>query len=177
MSKLTIATVAILAGCATKPAMKSDQYNLEAQANQTLRQMRSVDPRIDDVVHDAYAYAVFPDVGKAGVAAAGGAFGRGILYEQGQAVGFVKIEQASVGPQLGGQTYAELLVLQDRRQLDLLERGEFDLGANASAVILKSGAAAATPTVRGARVIVLPHGGAMAEAAVAGQRIKFEPAG
>ena len=178
MNKLASTVIVALAftGCATKPATRSDQYNLEQQAKTTLGEMTSRDPRLGGVLHDAYAYAVFPDVGKAGVGF-GGAFGRGILYEHGRMVGFVKLEQASAGAQLGGQTYAELLVLRDQYQTERLKNGQFDLGAGVSAVVLKSGAAYDTDTLRGAMVFVMPRGGAMVEATVAGQRIRFEPAG
>lgn len=178
MSKLVITAIAALAftGCATKPATVSDQYNLEAQAKQALGQMSAREPRIASVIHDSYAYAVFPEIGKGGLGV-GGAFGRGVLYEQGRMVGFVKLEQASAGLQAGGQTYAELIVLHDRYQTDQLKKGQFDLGASASAIVLKAGAATTTDMLRSATVFVMARGGAMVEATVAGQRIRFEPAG
>ena len=120
---------------------------------------------------------MFPDVGKAGVGAVGGALGRGILFEQGVPSGYVKIEQASLGAQLGGQKYAELLVLRDQTEVDKLKNGQLDLGANVSAVIVNKGAALSSDTVRGATVFVMPRGGAMVEASIAGQRIDFVPAG
>ena len=179
MSKLVLFAAAALAfaGCATKPATIPDQYSLQSRANATLGEMRSKDPRIDQVLGDAYAYAVFPDIGKAGAVGVGGAFGRGILYEHGHQTGFVKLEQASAGAELGGQTYAELLVLRNQDEVNKLESGELDLNANASAVLVKSGAALSTDSIRGAMVFIMPRGGAMVEAAVAGQRIEFEPAG
>ena len=179
MTKLVIsalATVAI-AGCATKPATRADQNSLQAQARTTLGEMSARNAGVESAIHDAYAYAVFPDIGKAGALGAGGAFGRGVLYVHGQPAGFVKLEQASAGLELGGMTYAELLVLHDAAQVDKLQRGELDLGAGASAVILKAGAAADTDTVRGADVIVMPHGGAMIDVSVRGQRIQYAPAG
>jgi lipid-binding SYLF domain-containing protein len=165
------------AGCATKPATVSDRDRLEQQADSTLGEMRAKDARIDQVLHGAYAYAVFPDVGKAGIGGAGGAFGRGILFEKGVPTGYVKVEQASLGATLGGQKYAELLILRDERQVDQLKQGEFDLGANVSAVIVKKGAALSSDTLQGATVFVMPRGGAMVEAAISGQRIEFVPAG
>jgi lipid-binding SYLF domain-containing protein len=179
MSKLAFVAAAALAfaGCATKPATVSDQYSLQSRANATLGAMRAKDARIDQVLGDAYAYAVFPDIGKAGAGAVGAAFGRGVLYQHGQKLGFVKLEQASAGAELGGQTYAELLVLRHQGEVNKLENGELDLNADASAVLVKSGAALSTDSIRGAMVFIMPRGGAMVEATVAGQRIEFEPAG
>jgi len=58
-----------------------------------------------------------------------------------------------------------------------LKAGNFEIGANASAVALKAGAAAATQFDNGVAIFVHPKGGLMAEASVSGQKIKFEPVG
>lgn len=179
MTKLVVSALAslALAACATKPATVSDQSSLESQARSAIGQMAARDSRINTVLHDAYGYAVFPDVGKGGIGGVGGAFGRGVLYIHGTPSGFVKLEQASAGVELGGETYAELLVLHNAREAQKLQRGELDLGAGASAVVLKAGAAINSPTLRGADVFVMPHGGAMVEVSVRGQRIQYAPAG
>lgn len=179
MTKLVISALAsvALAACATKPATVSEQSSLDAQARSTLGQMAARDSRINDVLHDAYGYAVFPDIGKAGAAGVGGAFGRGVLFIHGMPSGFVKLEQASAGVELGGETFAELLVLHTPAEVQKLKRGELDLGAGASAVVLKEGAAINSPTIRGADVFVMPRGGAMVEVSVRGQRIQYAPAG
>jgi lipid-binding SYLF domain-containing protein len=168
--------IVAIAGCATSPPTKPSQSSLEHQAGATLGEMRAKDPSIDNVLHGAYAFAVFPEIGKAGVGV-GGAFGRGVLYEHGQPTGFVKLEQGTVGASLGGQTYAELLVLKNADDVARLKSGEFDLGADVSAVAIKAGAAAATDFRSGTAVFVLTHGGLMIEAAVGGQRIEYVPAG
>jgi lipid-binding SYLF domain-containing protein len=176
MKRLAIAAL-MLAGCATSPPTRQGQNALVQEADSTLGEMRARDPSIDNVLHGSYAYAVFPDVGKAGAGGVGGAYGRGILFEHGRPSGFVKLEAGSVGAQLGGQTYAELLVLRDQNDVDRLKSGHFDLGANVSAVAIKTGAAAATDFRSGEAVFVMPRGGAMIEASVAGQRIDYQPAG
>ena len=179
MTKLVISALAsvALAACATKPATVAEQSSLDARARSALGQMAARDSRINGVLHDAYGYAVFPDVGKGGVGGVGGAFGRGVLFVHGMPSGFVKLEQASAGAVLGGETYAELLVLHSPNEVRKLKRGELDLGAGASAVVLKEGAAINSPTLRGADVFVMPRGGAMIDVSVRGQRIQYAPAG
>jgi len=51
----------------------------------------------------------------------------------------------------------------------------FDVAADATAVILTTGAAANARFVHGVAVVVRPLAGAMAEAAVGGQQFKFIP--
>jgi len=176
MKRFLFIVVAALAmpACASGPRSSSEQVTMMDKAAATLNEMRARDPGINDVLRTAYAYAVFPDVGKAGLIV-GGASGHGILYEHGVPTGNVHIQQASVGAQAGAQTFAELIVLRNQDDVYKLKAGNFDLGANVSAVIIQSGAAATTGTARGSTVFVLPRGGAMIDVSVSGQRIKFEP--
>ncbi len=176
MKRLGIVVLAI-AGCATSPPTRQGKTALEQEADATLGEMRTRDPSIDNVLRGSYAYAVFPDVGKAGVGGVGGAYGRGVLFEHGRPNGYVKLEAGSVGAELGGQTYAELLVLRNADDVQRLKQGHFDLGANVSAVALKSGAAAAADFRSGRAVFVMPHGGLMVDVSVSGQRIDYQPAG
>ena len=122
----------------------------------------------------AHGYAVFPTVGKAG-AVVGGAYGRGVVYEQGQPVGYAELNQASAGAQLGGQSYSEIIVFENAGALERLKSGNFDVGAGVSAVLLKSGAAREARFQNGTAVFVHPKKGAMAEASVSGQKLNYKP--
>lgn len=171
-----IAALAPLTGCATAPRSASEQQGLEARANATIDEMIAREPALGSTLQAAAGYAVFPDIGKGGVLV-GGAFGRGVLYEHGRQSGFVKVEQASIGAQLGAQTFAELLVLQDQIAVDRLKRGELTLGADIGAVALTTGAVARAQIAGGVMVFLLPRGGLMAELTLSGQRVQYEPGG
>jgi lipid-binding SYLF domain-containing protein len=171
-----IAALAPVTGCATAPKSASEQQSLEARANTTIDEMTSREPALAGMLSTAAGYAVFPDIGKGG-ALVGGAFGRGVLYANGRVIGFVKVEQASIGAQLGAQTFAELLVLPDMGSLDRVKRGELTLGADVGAVALTTGALARAQLADGVQVFLLPRGGLMAELTLSGQRIQYEPAG
>src|SRR5262245_45458275 len=143
-NKLTIAALCCVAACATKTPPVAAQMTLEKQVQTTLAEMQSRDPTIATLLTQSAGYAVFPNVGAAGAVVAGGAFGKGLLFEHGALVGYVEIKQGSVGLELGGQTYAELIVLHDRTDIDRIKVGDFNLGAGASAVVLNAGAATTT---------------------------------
>lgn len=176
MKKLIFAAMvaALAPACAHTPKTPQETATMESKASSTLAEMRQKDPTIDQVLGNAYAYAVFPEVGKAGFIA-GGASGAGILYEHGRPTGNVKLTQGSFGAQAGAQTFAELVILHNQDEINKLKAGSLDLGANATAVVLKAGGGAATALARGAGVFVMPRGGAMVDISVAGQQIKFEP--
>jgi len=164
-----------LGACATHTPSPATQRNLESEADATLSEMTNRDPSLNDVLATSNAYAVFPDVGAAGAFVAGGAFGKGILFEGGRPVGYVEVKQGSIGLELGGQTYSELVVLKEPHDVALLKAGQLAIGANASAVILKTGAAATANAANGNSVFVMPRGGLMAGVSITGQTIDFRP--
>lgn len=170
--------IAVAAGCHQgAPKTPQEQASLEQKANAALQEMRAKDPGLDPLLSSAAGYAVFPDVGAAGALYVGGAYGKGVLYERGRPTGFVTLTQGGVGLTLGGQTYAELIVLRSGYDVDRLKAGKFDLGAGITAVIVKPGASAEARTSAGTSVFVNPHGGLMAGVTVNGQQINFSPRG
>jgi lipid-binding SYLF domain-containing protein len=136
--------------------------------------MSAKDPTLRDMIDRSAGYAVYPNVGAAG-AIVGGAYGRGVVFENGRPVGFTELNQGAVGAILGGQTYSQMIVFENEAALGRLKAGNFDVGAEASAVALKAGVAAATRFEGGIAIFQEPKGGLMATAAVTGQKINFQP--
>lgn len=164
------ATALALAGCeATAP---SDPQIYNDRAKVTLEQMEHTDAGLQNVLNNAYGYVIFPEVGKAAVGI-GGANGRGVVYEEGRPVGYATLTQGSVGVQIGGETYAELVVFKTPDAMAAFRNGDLTLGADASATLLKNGAAAALQFVHGTAVIVKPEGGLMAGVSITGQTIHY----
>jgi lipid-binding SYLF domain-containing protein len=171
---LVVTIVAVLlAGCATAPASRAEQQALVAEATSALQQMRTEDPALGELVRRSYGYALFPEVTKAGLGV-GGAYGRGVVYERGRHVGYSDLSQASVGLQAGGQTFSELLVFESKDALDRFKAGQFNFAADASAVVMESGAATNATFVDGVAVVVRPIGGAMVEATLGGQKFAYQ---
>jgi lipid-binding SYLF domain-containing protein len=164
----------ISTGCATAPKTPEQRQSLVSEADAAVQSMIAKDPSLRDFIAGAHGYAAFPNIGKAGVGV-GGASGRGVVYEEGRPVGYAQINQGSLGLQLGAQSYAELVVFKDRGALDRMKAGDFDLGADLSAIALKAGAGKTAQFESGLAVFVQPKGGLMAEASVKGQKISFEP--
>jgi lipid-binding SYLF domain-containing protein len=165
---------ALLVGCSTAPPTPEARDELSRKATAERQEWNRLDPEIEAFARKAHGFAFFPEVAKGG-AGIGGAYGRGVVYEQGQHVGYADITQGSIGLQLGGQTYSELIVFEDKAALDRFKENRMDFGANATAVIATTGAAANTRFVDGIAVFVRPTAGAMAEATLDGQRITYVP--
>jgi lipid-binding SYLF domain-containing protein len=138
---LVVSVVAgLLASCATAPTSREDKAALVAAATTRWQQMRQEDPALGALVQRSYGYALFPDVGKAGLGV-GGAYGRGVMYERNQHIGYSDVTRGTVGVQAGGQSFSELLVFETKAALDRFKAGQFGFAADASAVVLKSGVA------------------------------------
>lgn len=173
LSLCLLGGVAVFAGCATAPATNAERQNLRQSADATLNEMFTRNPDLQTLTRQAPAYAVFPSIGKGGVLV-GGAYGKGILYEGGVPTGYVSLEQASLGAQLGGQTFSELLLLRNPVDIDEVKSGHYSVGANAGVVVLSSEAAAHAAADSQATVFVLPRGGLMVDISISGQELKFQ---
>lgn len=146
---------------------------------------------------DAYAYAIFPTIGKGGIGI-GGAYGSGRAYQGGKHVGNVKMGQVSIGLQLGGQAYSEIIFFQNADTFAPFTKGDFELSADVSAVALTAGAQASASTkgatasagtsaantddsaaawFRGMAVFTMAKGGLMYQVSVGGQGFNYEPVG
>jgi len=171
---LLAAAVALSAACATAPTTPAERTELHTDAEATLAQLERRDPSLRATLDAAAGYAVFPNVAKGG-ALVGGAFGRGILFIEDESVGYVELNQASIGAVLGGESFAELIVFEHPESLIELEDGEFELSANASATALTAGAARAARFEDGVAVFIEPRGGLMVDVSVGGQQLSYQP--
>ena len=124
-----------------------------------------------DFFYNSYGYAVFPTIGKGGIGI-GGAYGKGLLYEGGKPTAEVSLSQLTVGFQWGGQAYSEFLFFEDDAALKDFKRGNFELGAQVSAVAVTVGASADAKFNHGVAIFTYAKGGLMYEATVGGQKFK-----
>jgi lipid-binding SYLF domain-containing protein len=154
-------------------AHAATDYQLVADAQRTLSTYKQTDPGIRSFIEGSAGYVVFPSVLKGGVGI-GGAHGDGIVFERGVPVGRASLTQVSVGAQLGGQEYSEVIFFETPAALAQFKRNQFTFSAQASAVALKSGAAANARFKDNVAVFTAAKGGLMFEASLGGQRFKFE---
>jgi lipid-binding SYLF domain-containing protein len=174
MALVLTVVVGLLGGCSTAPASREDKAALVAEAAARLKQMSAEDPALGALVKRSHGLSMFPNVGKGGLGV-GGAYGRGVVYERGQHVGYSDVTQGSVGLQVGGQSFSELLLFENKAALDRFKAGQLSFGADASAVVMKSGVATNANFVNGVAVVISPIGGAMLEAAIGGQQFTYQP--
>lgn len=144
------------------------------EAEETVDRFLETDPGLASFFNSAYGFAVFPTIGKGGMGLGGG-YGSGEVYEQNVLVGKTTMTQLTVGFQLGGQSYSEIIFFRDKSTLDRFRTGNFELGAQASAVALTSGASTDASYDGGVAIFTATKAGLMYEATVAGQKFDYEP--
>jgi lipid-binding SYLF domain-containing protein len=141
-----------------------------------IAKFKQKDPGMEKIFSDAVGYAVFPTVGK-GAIGVGGARGKGWVYEGGAIVGRTTLTQVTIGFQLGGQAYSEIVFFQTRQALDNFKLGHLKLDAQASAIALTARASADLAYRNGVAIVTMAKGGLMYEASVGGQKFSYTPVG
>ena len=80
----------------------------------------------------------------------------------------------TIGFQAGGQAYSEFIFFEDASALGQFKKGNYELGAQASAVAVTAGASADANFEGGMAIFTQAKGGLMYEASVGGQKFKVE---
>lgn len=161
-------------GCETAPKTAAERGAIQDDSSNAIARARRTDPTLAVLLDMSAGYAVFPTVGK-GAVGVGGAYGRGVLYEGGKFVGYCDLSQGSIGFQLGGQSYTEILVFEDQPAIDRFKSGKLAFAAQATAVALKSGAGANAKFADGVAVFTMNEAGLMYEASIGGQQFTYQP--
>lgn len=168
-----------------------EEKNLDAEYQDTIKVFKNAGES-GNFFGNSHGYAVFPTIGKGGMGI-GGAYGKGRVYAGGKHVGDTSVTQLSLGFQLGGQAYSQIIFFQDKRAFDEFTSGNFEFGAQASAVAITAGATAGATTTgssagasggkhdattagsyyKGMAVFTVTKGGLMYEASIGGQKFSY----
>jgi len=152
-------------------------------------------PNVKEFFDNSYGYAVFPTIGKGGLGI-GAAHGNGQVYEGGAVTGKTSMTQGTIGFQVGGQVFSQIIFFQDKRSCGEFIAGTFEFGAQATAVAITAGAQAQAGSTgsstgasggpkdvgtqagsyyKGMAVFTHAKGGLMFEASLCGQKFGYEP--
>ena len=170
-----VALAFMLAGVVSATAKAGWDPADEDRARASADYFKKNSPSLDRFFEHAYGYAVFPDVFKGGFFLFGGGHGKGYVYEQNTLVGRSSITQLNVGPQLGGQSFSEIIFFKGREELDNFKKGNYELNAQVAAIVVSTGMTTNIDYSNGVAVFVLPKAGVMAEATVGGQKFSYSP--
>lgn len=177
--KLSPGTLCLLGllGAASPAGTAARGYRAEpSDVAAVVARFKQKDPGMAKVFARAYGYAVFPTVGKGGIGL-GAARGKGYVYERGRLIGRSTLTQVTIGLQLGGQAYTEVVFFKNKDAFQNFRNGNLKLGAQASAIALTHRASGDLAYRDGVAIVTMAKGGLMYEASVGGQKFSFQPLG
>ena len=189
-----IFTLSVVYAVLISPLSYAQQDNKIEDYSATIKAFKS-DSAVAVFFKRAYGFAVYPTVGKGGWVI-GAAHGKGQVYKGGKVTGITSVTQLSVGFQAGGQAYSQIIFFEDERAYKDFTKGNFEFGAQATAVAITASAQASTSTTgktagastggsagkqaktefyKGIATFVYAKGGFMHEVSLSGQKYSFAP--
>ena len=165
-------TVIMMASCGTS---KNTSADIMADSRDAKATVSANNPNIAALFNNSVGYAIFPNVGK-GAYIIGAASGNGTVYQKGTLIGYSSMKQVDIGLQAGGKAFIEVIFFQTQQALDSFKNGNYELSANASAVLLEEGVSKEVEFRDGVGVVTKAKAGAMAGISVGGQKFEYTPA-
>lgn len=153
-------------------ALYAQKQAKDLHYNTTIRAFMKDNTTITELVNKAYAYVVFPDVGKGG-ALLGGAYGQGRAYRYGRWIGDVTLTQFTIGVQVGGQAYSEIIFFKTKRAFEQFKKGGFEESTQSSLVPFYSGFSGDVNFDKEVSVYTSAKGGLMLEASTGTQHFSY----
>ncbi len=168
------AALATVSGCAATRTAETDKDALFSGVDTAIADFKRKDPGLELWFDHAYGFAIFPRVEKAAIGV-GGAGGEGVVYNQGVSTGNSRLAQGTIGLQLGGQSFREVIFFEDAASLAEFTDGSFELAATINAIAAEEGSASKATYQDGVAVFTVSTGGLMFEASVGGQTFDYAP--
>lgn len=154
------------------------ESDLDQKAHEAIAMFKEKDPAMQKFFDESKGYAVFPKVAKGGLIV-GGAGGKGVVYQRGiigtKIIGYSTLSQGSIGLQVGGQVFSEIIFFQTEATLDSFKKGTTEFAGTASAVAASAGASADASYQDGVAIFTAGETGLMLQASIGGQGFSFEP--
>jgi lipid-binding SYLF domain-containing protein len=174
---LALTLLALGAGSVAMAEWQAEPGNrLEQRAAQAVQRMQAKVERSHPYFENAYAYAIWPGITRVALGF-GGAYGKGVVIEQGAAVGTVSYWQFSSGIQGGAKNFAMIVFFKDEAALEGLKKGEMQFTGQAGVDIGTIGIAGTPAYSDGVAIIPLTNIGLMAEFSAAGVKFNYKPYG
>lgn len=180
MKKQNLIRLAILAlsifilPSGTHAQTDKEKEKLMTESNTAKADFLKTDPTMTGLLSSSYGYVIFPKNGKGGLII-GGSGGNGVVYEKEKSIGTAKMAQVTVGAQVGGASYREIIFFENKEALDRFKANKFEFSGQISAVALKSGVSQNAKYADGVAVFTQDLTGLMAEATVGGQKFTYKP--
>ena len=175
LTTMLVAALTLGLGTGAAAQWQAEEGNrLQERAEKAINRVRAEVERSHPYFEDAYAMAVWPGITRV-AAGFGGAYGKGVVIEQGEAVGTVNYWQFSSGIQAGAKNFALIIFFKDKAALEGLKRNDTQFTGQAGIDVVTFGIAGTPAYNEGVALIPLTNLGLMAEFSAAGVWFRYKP--
>lgn len=143
----------------------------DAQETKTL--FIKSNPELADLILEAHAYVIFPEL-KEGTYAKDGVSGNGAVYSNGKVIGTARITQPDSGVDLQGKSFSQLVLFENERQFERLQDETLKLVTDIHGVMMEKGETKSIQFRDGMTVVTMPHEKAQIDISVDGQSFAFK---
>ncbi|WP_378186807.1 YSC84-related protein [Aquimarina sp. W85] len=171
---ISMVVMTVLVSVASAQFDQDKAKELQTEAAQIKTELLQKDASMASFFDKSAGYVIFPTVGKGGLVV-GGAYGKGVAYENGMYIGTAELKQLDLGLQAGAKAYTEIIFFETEKAFNKFKNNEFELSAEVSAVAITKGVAKKARFENGVAVFIHHKGGLMAEATIGGQKLNFHP--
>ena len=171
--KRLLSAILLFVALAAGPVTTEAANDIVVQSSRAVRNFKRTDPSMRKFFNSCVGYAILPSV-TAGGLGIGAQRGKGLVYAGGKLIGKTTLTQVSIGAQIGGEEFAEIVFFQTHKALNDFKTGQFSMSAQAKANAAASGVAANADYQYGVAVFTQAKSGLMAAAAIGGQKFGYE---
>ncbi len=170
---LTLSAFSVLAQCEDE-LTKEEKSEINLNYNKTIRSFMKDNEIVTSLVYNSHAYVVLPSIGKGGLIF-GGAYGQGRAYVKGFWVGDVILKQYTVGLQVGGQSYSEIIFFKTKDAFEKFKKDGFEDSTQSSVVPIYSGVSSDVDFAKDVQVFTSSSAGLMLEVTTGAQNFSYTP--
>lgn len=144
----------------------------QVKAGEILARMREKMPQLDPYFEQAYGYAIIPGITRIGIGF-GGAYGRGVVIEQDEAIGRTSFAQFTSGIQLGAKYFSMIIFFKDMEALEAYKLSKVQFLGQIGIDLATVGVSGTPSYNEGVALFAMTRLGLMGEFTISGARFKY----
>ena len=178
LAKCGFLCAAILGLCLSSPSFAdwqadtSDKRQLNAAT--AIAKFKEKHPDLETYFEQAHGYAIIPGVTRAAIGF-GAAYGRGLVVEGDDLVGWTSFSQFSSGLQLGAKYFSMIVFFKDEEDIEDYKKSQFQFLGQAGIDLVTVGVSGTPAYDQGVAIFAITRLGLMAEFSYSGARFKYKP--
>ncbi len=169
---------AILGLCLSSPSFADWQADTsdkrQAKAATAIAKFKDKHPELEPYFENAHGFAIIPGVTRAAIGF-GAAYGRGLVIEGDDLVGWTSFSQLSSGLQLGAKYFSMIVFFKDQEDIEDYKQSQFQFLGQAGIDLATVGISGTPAYNEGVAIFAITRLGLMAEFSYSGARFKYKP--